>query len=113
METVDAARPDPRVPLTVGADDLTAVREMVVGYQVSQIVYAACDLAVIDHIADGVLDVPHLAAMTQTPIHTLELLLDCLAGLGLLIADGSGRYRLTEDRPDWGTVPSYEPASHP
>jgi orsellinic acid C2-O-methyltransferase len=79
----------------VPAEDLAAVREMVVGYQVSQIVYAACELRVIDHIANGVHDLARLAAHTATPVHNLELLLDCLAGLGLLIAEGGGRYRLT------------------
>jgi len=77
------------------ADDLAAMREMVVGYQVSQIVYAACELRVIDHIANGVHDLAHLAARTTTPVQSLELLLDCLAGLGLLHVEGAGRYRLT------------------
>src|SRR5262249_25323859 len=78
----------------VPAEDLAAVREMVVGYQVSQIVYTACELRVIDHIADGVCDLADLAAHADTSVHTLELLLDCLAGLGLLVAEGDGRYRL-------------------
>src|SRR5215470_8819171 len=79
----------------VPGEDLAAVREMVIGYQVSQIIYAACELRVIDHIADGVRDLPPLAEHTDTPAHTLQLLLDCLAGLGLLIAEGADRYRLT------------------
>jgi hypothetical protein len=79
----------------VPGEDLAAVREMVVGYQVSQILYAACELRMIDHIANGVRDLAHLAAQTETPVQSLELLLDCLAGLGLLVAEDGGRYRLT------------------
>src|SRR5262245_35523630 len=79
----------------IPAEDLAAVREMVVGYQVSQIVYAACELRVIDHIADGLRNLAHLAAHTAIPVQTLELLLDCLAGLRLLVAEGGGSYRLT------------------
>jgi predicted O-methyltransferase YrrM len=79
----------------VPADDLAVVREMVVGYQVSQIVYAACELRLVDLIADGLTDPVHLAAHTGTQVQTLALLLDCLAGLGLLVVEGGGSYRLT------------------
>lgn len=79
----DAAAPAPQ--------DMRALREMVVGYQVTLLVYAACELRIFELVSDGSSD---LAADSRAHPHMLNRLLDCLVGLGLLERD-DGRYVLT------------------
>jgi SAM-dependent methyltransferase len=73
-----------------------ALRELIDGYRVTQAVAAAVQLGVPDLLADGPRSSGELAAVAGADAGSLERLLRALAGLGILVGDEEGRYRLTE-----------------
>ena len=68
---------------------------MICSYWVSQAVRAFADFSLADHLADGALTAPEVAAREQSaPETTLRLMRACVA-LGLLTVDANERFRST------------------
>ena len=80
---------------------------LIVGNWISQSVYAAVKLGVIDVLGETTMDVPTLAKRIGAQPTDLRRLLRALEGLGLFRSDDNGHYSVTEtgallraDRPD-------------
>lgn len=71
------------------------VIQMVTGYWVSKLVYAAAKLGLADHLADGPKNADELAVPTGTHAPTLHRFMRSLAGLGILTESDEQRFSLT------------------
>src|SRR5688572_19177099 len=71
------------------------LRQMILGFQVSQGLYVAATLGIADLLADGPRDPKELATSTETDAPTLYRVLRCLASLGVFAEDDAGRFGLT------------------
>ncbi len=71
------------------------VIQMVTSYQVSRMVYAAAQLRLADHLADGPRRAEELAELTGTHAPSLYRFLRTLSGLGLFAEDAGQRFALT------------------
>ena len=69
---------------------------MIHGYWISQVVRAAADLRLADHLAAGALTADEVAALESSDPHATYRLMRACAGLGLLAYDGAGRYSVTQ-----------------
>lgn len=69
------------------------VIDLLMGVERAGVLRAAIELGVFDHIGEGT-DVPLLAARIEASERGTRILLDALAGLGLLTEAGEGRYCL-------------------
>jgi O-methyltransferase domain/Dimerisation domain len=80
---------------SLGGRDTMAVLGMIHGYWNSQVVRAAADLRVADHLAAGARTAEEVAALESSdPFATYRLMRAC-AGLGLLADEGDGRFSVT------------------
>ena len=71
------------------------MRAMLTSHYVSQMVRAAADLSLADHLAGGMLTAAEVAEReSSAPNTTFRLMRGCVA-LGLLTADGDGRFGST------------------
>ena len=91
----------PEVPLPVRMLDL------INGFWVSKMIYVIAELGVPDLLAGGASTPAELAAATSVQADRLYRVMRALAGVGLFVEDGDGRFSLTElgatltsDRPD-------------
>jgi hypothetical protein len=66
------------------------------GFRAAQMVHAAVELGVPDLLAGGPMSVDELSLATSIERHRLRRLLRALAGLGVLLETGDGRYANTE-----------------
>jgi SAM-dependent methyltransferase len=80
----------------MNADDLIAERarieQVATGYMLSEILFAAADLGLYDHLADGPSDLTTLARRVGAPASALARLCTALVALGLLRKDPDGRF---------------------
>jgi orsellinic acid C2-O-methyltransferase len=70
--------------------------DMVLGYMPAQVLFAAAELQVADHLAGGPRTSEELAAQTQADAPSLRRLLRALAGLGVVTQTGPDAFELTE-----------------
>ncbi len=73
----------------------TQLIQMVTGYRVSQIVYAAAKLGLADYLADQPKTAAELAGPTGTKEPLLYRLMRTLASLGIISEDPERRFSLT------------------
>ena len=71
------------------------LRRMMIGFQMTQMVYVAAKLKIADQLAGGPKAVATLAQETQTHEDSLYRLLRALAGYGVFAEDEDRRFRLT------------------
>jgi hypothetical protein len=89
----EAARPGAvRIP---GPGAAAALRQLIMGFRTTQLVYAAAKLGLADALQDGPQDVAHLAAWTGSQPHTLRRLLRALTSLGIVAETSDGRFTST------------------
>ena len=69
--------------------------QMVTGFWVSRLVYAAAALDLAGHLADGPMSAAELAVPTHTHGPTLHRFMRTLASIGILTEDSSHRFSLT------------------
>ncbi|MBA3351319.1 MAG: methyltransferase, partial [Blastocatellia bacterium] len=69
--------------------------QMVSGYWISKIIYAAAKLGLADHLADGPKTADELAGPTGTHAQSLHRLMRTLGGLGVLTSADDRTYSLT------------------
>ena len=80
---------------SLGGQDTMALLGLIHGYWNSQVVRAAADLRLADHLAGGALTAGDVAGLESSdPAATYRLMRAC-AGLGLLAYDGDGRFAVT------------------
>jgi hypothetical protein len=72
-----------------------SVLGMIHGYWASQVVRAAADLRLADHLAAGARTAAEVAALESSDPHATYRLMRACAGLGLLDYDGDGRFSVT------------------
>jgi hypothetical protein len=77
------------------ARDATALLQMIHAYWMSQILRAAADLSVMDHVAAGADTAGQVAAKESSDPRTTYRLMRALASLGLLGYAGDGRFEVT------------------
>lgn len=82
--------PTPAVPKHV------AMIQMGTAYWVSCLIYAAANISLADHLADGAKSARELAAATRTDPRALHRFMRTLASLGVLTQDDDERFALTE-----------------
>jgi hypothetical protein len=68
---------------------------MIHGYWISQVVRAAADLRLADHLAAGPLTAEEVAGLESSDPRTTYRLMRACVGLGLLAYDGDGRFSVT------------------
>lgn len=86
--TVPPSKP-PRPPVAV-------IMELARGYQVSQALFVAAELGLMDRLANGARDSDDLAAETETHAPSLNRLLRALAAFGIFREVEPGRFALTD-----------------
>jgi O-methyltransferase domain/Dimerisation domain len=80
---------------SLGGRDTMALLGMIHGYWNSQVVRAAADLRLADHLAAGARTAEDVAGLESSdPLATYRLMRAC-AGLGLLAYEGDGRFSVT------------------
>jgi O-methyltransferase domain/Dimerisation domain len=80
---------------SLGGRDTMALLAMIHGYWNTQVVRAAADLRLADHLAGGPLTAEEVARLESSdPAATYRLMRACV-GLGLLAHDGNGRFSVT------------------
>jgi SAM-dependent methyltransferase len=94
-ETADAGELGAKQGKSLGDRPTMALLSMIHGYWNSQVVRAAADLRLADHLAAGPLTAGEVAGLESSdPPATYRLMRAC-AGLGLLTQDGDGRFSVT------------------
>jgi hypothetical protein len=77
------------------ARDAGTLLQMITGYWVTQVVRAAADLSVMDHVADGAATAGEVAARESSNPRTTYRLMRACASLGLLSHEGQHRFAVT------------------
>jgi hypothetical protein len=91
----DARGTGVRKDKSLGGRDTMALLGMIHGYWNSQVVRAAADLRLADHLAGGARTAEDVAGFESSdPLATYRLMRAC-AGLGLLAYEGDGRFSVT------------------
>jgi hypothetical protein len=91
----DAKETGVRKDKSLGGRDTMALLGMIHGYWNSQVVRAAADLRLADHLAAGARTAEDVAGLESSdPLATYRLMRAC-AGLGLLAYEGDGRFSVT------------------
>jgi SAM-dependent methyltransferase len=91
----EAGEPGGKKDKSLGDRPTMALLGMIHGYWISQVVRAAADLRLADHLAEGPLTAQEVAGLESSdPLTTGRLLRTC-AALGLLTRDDDGRYAVT------------------
>ena len=97
-DTTDAtatAGKDAREAKSLGDRPTMALLGMIHGYWNTQVVRAAADLRLADHLAAGPLTADEVAAIESSDSRATYRLMRACAGLGLLAYDGDGRFSVT------------------
>ena len=69
-------------------DAADAVMLCATGFMASKHLFVAGELGVFEHLADGPLELPALAAKTGAPARTVRIVVDAMVALGLIERDG-------------------------
>ena len=80
-----------------GGDDFdasVALRDMIMGFRKTQMIYTAARLGIADLLEDGPRSAPDLAGDTRTDPRSLYRLLRALSGLGVFAETPDGRFEL-------------------
>ena len=94
-DVADATEADGRKDKSLGGRDTMALLGMIHGYWNSQVVRAAADLRLADHLAAGARTAEDVAGLESSdPLATYRLMRAC-AGLGLLADEGDGVFSVT------------------
>ena len=80
---------------SIGGRETMALLGLIYGYWNSQVVRAAADLRLADHLAAGPLTAKEVAGLESSDPHTTYRLMRTCVGLGLLAHDGDGRFSVT------------------
>lgn len=87
--------------------DATALRQLVMGFRTTQLLYVAARLGIADHLHEGPRTAEELAAIVHADADALYRLLRALASLGIFAEHANGTFGLTpmaellrSDRPD-------------
>jgi hypothetical protein len=94
-DTQDAGETGTRRDKSLGDRPTMALFGMIHGYWNSQVVRAAADLRLADHLAGGPLSAREVAALESSDPDTTYRLMRACAGLGLLAYEGDGRFSVT------------------
>jgi len=94
-DAADAGETGTQKDKSLGGRDTMALLGMVHGYWNSQVVRAAADLRLADHLAAGPLTAEDVAGLESSDPHATYRLMRACAGLGLLAYDGDGRFSVT------------------
>ncbi len=82
-------------PTETGRADATALRQLIMGFRASQMVYVAAKLGVADHLEAGPQTADALATAVGAAPRPLYRLLRALAGLGIFAETRAGTFALT------------------
>src|ERR1700722_12157066 len=93
--TATAAASPARDAKSLGDRPTMALLGMIHGYWNTQVVRAAADLRLADHLAAGPLTAADVAALESSDPRATYRLMRACAGLGLLAYDGDGRFSVT------------------
>ena len=91
----DADETGARQDKSLGDRHTMALLGMIHGYWNSQVVRAAADLRLADHLAGGPRTAGEVAALEASDPHATYRLMRACAGLGLLTCDDDGRFAVT------------------
>ena len=91
----DARESGARKDKSLGGRDTMALLGMIHGYWISQVVRAAADLRLADHLAAGPRTAQDVAGIESSDPHTTFRLMRTCAALGLLACDADGRFSVT------------------
>jgi O-methyltransferase domain/Dimerisation domain len=91
----DARESGARKDKSLGGRDTMALLGMIHGYWISQVVRAAADLRLADHLAAGPRTAEEVAGIESSDPHTTFRLMRTCAALGLLACDADGRFSVT------------------
>src|SRR5580700_6746833 len=94
-DTTDAQEKSAREAKSLGDRPTMALLGMIHGYWNTQVVRAAADLRLADHLAAGPLTAQEVAALESSDPRATYRLMRACAGLGLLGYDGAGRFSVT------------------
>jgi hypothetical protein len=94
-ETKDAKETGAQKDKSLGDRPTMALLGMIHGYWNSQVVRAAADLRLADHLAAGPLTAEEVADLESSDPHATYRLMRACTGLGLLAHDGDGRFSVT------------------
>ena len=94
-EIADAGETGAGKSKSLGDRPTMALLGMIHGYWNSQVVRAAADLRLADHLAAGPLTAEEVAGLESSDPHATYRLMRACAGLGLLAHDGDGRFSVT------------------
>jgi O-methyltransferase/methyltransferase family protein len=94
-DTGDATEAAAGKDKSLGDRPTMALLGMIHGYWISQVVRAAADLRLADHLAAGPRTAEAVAGLESSDPHTTRRLMRTCAALGLLADDGAGRFSVT------------------
>lgn len=94
-EQADAGESGGKKDKSLGGRDTMALLGMIHGYWNTQVVRAAADLRLADHLAGGPLTAKEVASLESSDPHTTYRLMRTCVGLGLLDDAGDGRFSVT------------------
>ena len=95
-EMADARKTGARNDKSLGDRPTMALLGMIHGYWNSQVVRAAADLRLADHLAAGPLTAEQVAGLESSDPRATYRLMRACAGLGLLADEGDGRFAVTQ-----------------
>ena len=95
-EIADARETGARNDKSLGDRPTMALLGMIHGYWNSQVVRAAADLRLADHLAAGPLTAEQVAGLESSDPRATYRLMRACAGLGLLADEGDGRFAVTQ-----------------
>jgi O-methyltransferase domain/Dimerisation domain len=76
-------------------DEISRLRQLIMGFRVTQLIYVAAKLDLADHLARGPLTAPELASSLGVDAGALYRLLRALASLGVFVESTDGRFGMT------------------
>jgi len=94
-DIADAKETGTKKDKSLGDRHTMALLGMIHGYWNSQVVRAAADLRLADHLAAGPRTAEDVASLESSDPHATYRLMRACAGLGLLAYDGDGRFSVT------------------
>jgi hypothetical protein len=80
---------------TFKQDETTRLRQLIMGFRVTQLIYVAAKLGIADHLAQGPRTTDDLASVVGADAGALYRLLRALASLGVFAQTADGRFEMT------------------
>jgi Dimerisation domain len=78
-----------------GHDEISRLRQLIMGFRVTQLIYVAAKLDLADHLVRGPLTAPELASSLGVDAGALYRLFRALASLGVFVESSDGRFEMT------------------